>query len=977
MAEAILTIEIREPDAGKQAPPPSQPAPTKTASAPPPQQQAQPAQKQPQQTPQTVQPQPKPVTPATPTPAPQPSTPTQEADKPAKPEPRLIESPPPREVAPTVERAEMREPPPEPPAKPEHSKAPPTESAGADSPAATYRRVANEAIQQGADPLTASHAGREAADRFMAESDKPANIFQRELMSGLERGLPEEEAQRVAKAAAEAAYSRQMVREGRIEAPQRAAPEEMVPPVEPPEPVAVQSPEDRTPPPQKPLSARTLESYHRADREARATGADPYAAHRASRRAAAVTFTEGYERDPVPLRGENLPKVEQAVSQLHDARREEKQAPPEPTEPPTPISAMPPEERARSTSRDTRLEMEDTELEPTAGPPSVQTINGQSPEERARSTEELRKKMAEWDKLPKDTFSLNPVTPSKPAPSRPNVTDEEAEQFLGKDDKETIAQYGEQVKPLLLENIKANIEAYRKQAADMEVQRVEKMRSHIEELEERKELRDRIRKEMADEKGPSDSTFDVAAAAQDRIKEMEEKLRREQEKRATEDAARQLRPDLFPPKEEKPSGKAKKAETPDELPRPKGFMGEVSDFMDAMTRSGMPGTRGSLFRVARFGARMFGAPPDEEQSPLSPERAQQSAERLGARANNRPIHRFGDDGASVGRGPGGATEQAFRLGDHTPPPPKLPPKSPVGPAGPGGLRPNHIGPPPPTPAAGSGVGSALGAAAGPIAIAFAAKYAIDAAGDKLAAGIRGAGDAASSVAALDPRSVSKGMRDFTESVSSVSPAANFVVKQFNAVADASGKFREALMGTAESLKYVSGPLSAAFALREVAGIQGDFRRARKLEEPLSRLVTAETRLEQSGKDALATLLKPFLERLVPLMETAATGLEAMQPLIEVGVAYLERTAQNTESSMSILSSGLGVAAPAVAAAAASIAASLTVVAAAAEDRRRKEAEEGSKFIEDILNMNDPAADHFDPAQQRINELRAARGRMVG
>lgn len=184
-----------------------------------------------------------------------------------------------------------------------------------------------------------------------------------------------------------------------------------------------------------------------------------------------------------------------------------------------------------------------------------------------------------------------------------------------------------------------------------------------------------------------------------------------------------------------------------------------------------------------------------------------------------------------------------------------------------------------------GLGSAMSlvsgaaAAAGPAGIAMAA---IDAAkGLKQLVNsvtldrIDQAGRVGENVARLRPGAVADqaigSLKDY-----SVDPFG--LIKPFEGIgkaAEAVQKFARALDETAEKLKMFSGPLARESALADVAQVRGDIRRAQLLGPELAEFVRVRSRLEQTGQDVLAKILKPLIPRITRLLERIADGVEAL------------------------------------------------------------------------------------------------------
>jgi len=199
-------------------------------------------------------------------------------------------------------------------------------------------------------------------------------------------------------------------------------------------------------------------------------------------------------------------------------------------------------------------------------------------------------------------------------------------------------------------------------------------------------------------------------------------------------------------------------------------------------------------------------------------------------------------------------------------------------------------------AAGAGAGAGLAgaaAAAGPAGLAVAAAFALKEVQDKIneaaRASVQRAGEAARSTASLDATALATQLEESLKTIPNIGPAAAEAVKQLRS-------FGEALLQTAQRLAPFSADLSVANAMREVAQVTGDIRRAQQLGPDLARFVEAQSRLSQAGQDTLATLLRPLIPRFTALVEGLAGALEVVdqaarkflgEPAVAAGVDFVE------------------------------------------------------------------------------------------
>jgi hypothetical protein len=144
---------------------------------------------------------------------------------------------------------------------------------------------------------------------------------------------------------------------------------------------------------------------------------------------------------------------------------------------------------------------------------------------------------------------------------------------------------------------------------------------------------------------------------------------------------------------------------------------------------------------------------------------------------------------------------------------------------------------------------ALGkAAAGPVGLALAAA---DLVTDQVRGAIARAGEHYAAVARLDTAGVAKGFEGLAEQVP-------IVGKLFAETSRQMRQFLNALDETARRLAPYSGAITAAQAAAEVRAIEGDVRRAGLLGDDLAAFVEARSRLEETGQDLLAKMLKPLI-----------------------------------------------------------------------------------------------------------------------
>ena len=166
--------------------------------------------------------------------------------------------------------------------------------------------------------------------------------------------------------------------------------------------------------------------------------------------------------------------------------------------------------------------------------------------------------------------------------------------------------------------------------------------------------------------------------------------------------------------------------------------------------------------------------------------------------------------------------------------------------------------------AGAGIG---------VGIAYLSSRVIDIAGNFLAQKIRGVGDTVAAVASqrtlpLDRMFVSVVDKagDFASALG-VLPGS--ILKVGAALIEGAVKIKDGLLARAEEIKGFSADITVASARREIAHMRMDQDEAEKLGKSMSRLIDAQTRLDEASHGTAMVIKEAFAEVTADLMETLA------------------------------------------------------------------------------------------------------------